>query len=150
MAYHRRGGSSNVALRTLSVSALSHSAWQRSLATAASGMDVVLLNCLITCCARVARWQEALRICGSLASYSLRASVVTFNAALSACAAGQQWQLAVNLVEEMEDQKLAPDSLTLNSSSQAFSLEFAFSTKINEVKEEHVRMCSCPWSSFQS
>ena len=129
MAYHSRGGNLNVALKTLSLSAFSQAAsWQKALALSASErIDVVLLNALVTCCARVARWQEGLEVvCGSLVRHSLRASVVTFNAALSACAAGRQWQLAVNLIEEMEGQRLAPDSLTLNSSSPSWSNDLLF------------------------
>lgn len=129
MAYHSRGGNLNVALKTLSLSAFSQAAsWQKALALSASErIDVVLLNALVTCCARVARWQEGLEVvCGSLVRHSLRASVVTFNASLSACAAGRQWQLAVNLIEEMEGQRLAPDSLTLNSSSPSWSNDFLF------------------------
>ena len=128
MAYHSRGGNLNVALRTLSLSAFSQAAsWQKALAVSASErIDVVLLNALVTCCARVARWQEALEVVCGLVRHSLRASVVTFNAALSACAAGRQWQLAVNLIEEMKGQRLAPDSLTLNSSSPSWSNDFCF------------------------
>ena len=119
VAYGSSGGASNLAVKTLTIGALSQAAsWQRSLciANATDRIDTVLLNALVTCCARVARWQEALQIlCSSLLSHSLQASVVTFNAAISACAASQQWQLAINFIEEMEDQKLAPDSLTFNS-----------------------------------
>ena len=119
VAYGSSGGASNLAVKTLTIGALSQAAsWQRSLciANAADRIDTVLLNALVTCCARVARWQEALQIlCSSLLSHSLQASVVTFNAAISACAASQQWQLAINFVEEMEGQRLAPDSLTFNS-----------------------------------
>ncbi|CAL1158961.1 unnamed protein product [Cladocopium goreaui] len=96
MAYHSRGGNLNVALKTLSLSAFSQAAsWQKALALSASErIDVVLLNALVTCCARVARWQEGLEVvCGSLVRHSLRASVVTFNAALSACAAGMMLAL---------------------------------------------------------
>ena len=57
MAYHSRGGNLNVALKTLSLSAFSQAAsWQKALALSASErIDVVLLNALVTCCARVAR-----------------------------------------------------------------------------------------------
>lgn len=119
VAYGSSGGASNLAVKTLTIGALSQAAsWQRSLciANVTDRIDTVLLNALVTCCARVARWQEALQIlCSSLLSHSLQASVVTFNAAISACAASQQWQLAINFIEEMEGQKLAPDSLTFNS-----------------------------------
>lgn len=119
VAYGSSGGASNLAVKTLTIGALSQAAsWQRSLciANATDRIDTVLLKALVTCCARVARWQEALQIlCSSFLSHSLQASAVTFNAAISACAASQQWQLAINFVEEMEDQKLAPDSLTFNS-----------------------------------
>lgn len=109
----------NIALQTLSIGAFSQAAnWQQSLAIAmaSQNIDIVMMNSLLTCCARVARWQEALQICSRLVSYSLRASVVTFNAVLSACAVGQQWQLAINLIEDMVDQRLTPDSFTWNSS----------------------------------
>ena len=114
-------GVQNVAIETQSLGAFAATGdWQRSLevVNAAGERDLVMLNAFLTCCARVARWQEALLMLTEIAAWSLRASVVTFNVALLALASGQRWMQALGLVQLMP---LQPDSLTLNTLMLVYS-----------------------------
>ena len=114
-------GVRNVAMETQSLGAFAATGdWQRSLdvVSTAGERDLVMLNAFLTCCARVARWQEALLMITEIAAWSLRASVVTFNVALLALASAQQWIQGLQLLQLMP---LQPDSLTLNTLMLVYS-----------------------------
>ncbi|CAJ1401389.1 unnamed protein product [Effrenium voratum] len=96
-------------------------AWRSCCGLAASKLqlNLVVCNAVLSSCAGVGRWRQALQVLKDMEASTMTADVLSYGAAMHGCVQGRAWQKALALLHQLPGRALQPSAVIFGTAISA-------------------------------